>query len=377
MRVEGAAFAIVGALDAFPRRIASRAIASRGGILQRSLSRKTSVAVIGHRLAALGRADAIARRIEQARRAGAQLVSEAGFLQMLGVTSVADMPRQISARQLSDQSGLDAETIELLTLFDAFEFPEEPFGFRDMVAAKQYARLISEGLDWLGIVRAIRAGRAGQGGSFATLRLERSQWNDVLVRDGAAVTELSGQHLLALPDDELPCADALFDEAQEAEEQEDWARARTLYQKAHSIEPADPVIAFNLSHVLLKLGDRQEARRYLTKVLALDANYAEAWYNLAGIAREQGDLEAARRHLSKAVAADPTYADPLYNLALLEFDSGAYAEAARLWEKYRELDPDSDWGRRAKQGLQLIGMIESNPGYRVDRKTADQLHAAR
>lgn len=377
MQARGAVFAIIGALDAFPRRIAARAIASAGGTLQRSLSRKTEIAVIGHRLAARKGAAEIGRCIEQARRGGATPISEAAFLEAVGLVPQSAIARQITALQLSEQSGLDSEVLNLLALFDVFEFPLEPFGFRDIVAARQYARLIADGLDWLGLVRAIRGGHLQSGGTLANLRLERSGWNDVLVRDGAALRELSGQHLLALPTSDQIGADALFDEAQEAEEAEDWGRARTLYQRAHSIEPTDPVIAFNLSHVLLKLGDRAEARRYLTKVLALDPGYAEAWYNLAGIAREAGDPDAARRHLANAVSADPTYADPLYNLALIEFDAGHIEEAARLWQRYRELDPDSDWGRRAKQGLQLIGLMQQNPGYRVDRKTADQLHAAR
>ena len=54
------------------------------------------------------------------------------------------------------------------------------------------------------------------------------------------------------------------------------------------------------------------------------------------------------RYLSKAIAADPGYPDPLYNLALLEFDAGSYEQAARLWERYRELDPDSAWGKKAR-----------------------------
>ena len=84
-----------------------------------------------------------------------------------------------------DQSGLDADTLERLRLFDAFEFCEEPFGFRDLVAAKQYQRLIADGLDWLGLIRAIRSGRAASpGGTFANVRLERSSWNEVLMRDG-------------------------------------------------------------------------------------------------------------------------------------------------------------------------------------------------
>ena len=374
MQVDGAAFAIIGALEAFPRRLAARVIAARGGSLQRGISKKTKIAVLGHRLVEGWSAAKTTHRIEQARRVGATPISENAFLHLLGLMKEPEAARQISARALTDQSGLDPETFDRLRLFDAFEFAEQPFGFRDIVAAKQYQRLIGEGLDWLGLVRAIRSGRSG---NLSNVRLERSNWNDVLMRDGAALTELSGQHLLALPSDEALSADELFDAAQEAEEAEDWSRARPLYQKAHAIEPSDPVIAFNLSHVLTKLGDWQEARRYLTKVLALDPNYAEAWYNLGCIARDQKDIEAARRYLSKAVAVDPTYPDPVYNLALLEFDSGIYDEAARLWQKYRELDPDSDWGHKAKQGLQLIGLMANQPGVKVDRKMAEQLHVGR
>jgi len=61
---------------------------------------------------------------------------------------------------LIEPIGLDAEAFEHQKLFDAFEFSEEPFGFRDLVAAKQYRRLIGDGLDWLGLVRAVRSGRS-------------------------------------------------------------------------------------------------------------------------------------------------------------------------------------------------------------------------
>jgi len=378
MQVEGATFAIVGALDAFPRRLAARVVAARGGVLQRAATGKTRALVLGHRLLESSNAATIIRKIERGRKAGATPISENAFLRLLDLAKTSEATRQISARSLIDQSGLAAETYDRLRLFDAFEFSEEPFGFRDLVSAKQYRRLIGDGLDWLELMRATRSARpASSGGGLANIRLERTGRNDVLMRDGQSLTELSGQHLLALSTDDDPSADDLFDDAQEAEEAEDWARARLLYQRAHAIEPADPVIAFNLSHVLMKLGDWREARRYLTKVLALDTGYAEAWYNLASIARDQKDVEAARRYLSKAMTADPTYPDPVYNLALLEFDSGEYGEAARLWERYRELDPDSDWGRRAKQGLQLIGLMANQPGAKIDRKAAEQLFAGR
>ena len=190
MKVEGAVFAILGALEAFPRRLAVREIARRRGSIRRGISRRTSIAVFGHRAAQAWPAERILGRIEEARTAGAALISENAFLHLLALAPASATARQISTRQLLDQSGLDEETVERLRLFDAFEFSEEPYGFRDLVAAKQYARLIGEGLDWLGLLRAIRSGRvAAPSGSLASVRLERSG-SDVLMRAGEALTEL-------------------------------------------------------------------------------------------------------------------------------------------------------------------------------------------
>ena len=376
MQVEGAAFAIVGALEAFPRRLAARAIAAHGGSLQRSLSRKTKFAVLGRRMLNAWTAPKIAHRIEQARKAGAEPISEGAFLRLLGLAPQPEAARQILARKLSEQSGLDADIFDRLRLFDAFEFAEEPFGFRDLVAAKQYARLIGDGLDWLGLVRAIRSGRAGSlGGSLANVRLERSSWNDVLMRDGPALTELSGQHLLALPSEDMR-PPTIFSMTRRRRGSEDWQRARALYAKAHAVEPSDPVIAFNLSHVLMELGEWQEARRYLTKVLALDPNYAEAWYNLASIARDQNDIDAARRYLSKAVAADPIYPDPS---TISRSWSSIQALTARRQNSGKNTASSIPIpiGDKAKQGLQLIGLMANQPGAKVDRKAAEQLHVGR
>ena len=55
----------------------------------------------------------------------------------------------------------------------------------------------------------------------------------------------------------------------------------------------------------------------------------------------------------KAVAADAEYADPVYNLAHWHFEDGDFAAAARWWQKYLALDPDSEWSRKARQGLLL------------------------
>ncbi|MGH6924521.1 MAG: tetratricopeptide repeat protein [Propylenella sp.] len=364
MKGEGAVFAIIGALDAFPHRLAARAIEAWGGILRRGVSRGTDIAVVGHRLIQNATPTRIAKRLDEARRAGARLVSERGFLRLLGLARESEGERRLSAAGLLAQSGLDTESFELLRLFDIFDVAEEPFGFRDLVAGRQCAGLIRDGVEATALIRAVQTrSPISPDGGLSQVRLERSEWNRVLMRTGDALTELSGQHILALPD-ERDSVDQLFEEGKDAEDEEDWERARAAYQRCHAMDPRDPVIAFNLSHALLQLGDLQGARRTLNKVLTLDKRFAEAWFNLASIARRENDRATARRHLMKAIEADPDYPDPIYNLALLEFENGKHDEAARLWARYLELDPASEWGHKARQGLQLIGMMKNprDPG---------------
>jgi tetratricopeptide (TPR) repeat protein len=375
MAIDGAAFVILGALEAFPRRLAAREIKGRGGELRHGISGRTRFAVLGHKLIEGASAASIEARIEEARKAGARLLSENAFLRLLKLADEPEGQRELSTRQIVEQSGLDRETFERLRLFDVFESGEEPFGFRDLVAARQYAKLAAEGIGWPDLVRAARSRRSAGPGGVANVRLKRAG-KAVLMQSGEALSELSGQLVFSLPADENGRADRLFEEAREAEEAEDWARAAALYRRCVEIEPKDADVAFNLSHALLKQGEWQEARRFLNKALRLDPTYAEAWYNLAAIAREHGDPESAKRHLRQAITADPGYPDPLYNLALLEFDAGAYEKASQLWERYRELDPDSSWGQKAKYGLQLIGMMTGRPTAQREVSAADRRHLA-
>jgi tetratricopeptide (TPR) repeat protein len=358
MTVKGAVFAIIGALDAFPHRLAAREIEARGGKLRRGVSRSTDIAVVGHRLVQTSTAERILKRLEEARTAGASLISERAFLRLLGLAHESEDHRQLSAEDIRQKSGLDAETFDLLRLFDVFDVSEAPFGFRDLVAAKQCAGLIRDGVEWFALVRAIQTqSPISSDGGLSQVRLERSDWNGVLMRAGDALTELSGQHILALPE-EVDSVDELFETAKEAEDDEDWERARALYSRCHAMDPRDPVIAFNLSHAQLQLDDLEGAKRTLNKVLSLDVRFAEAWFNLAAIARRQDDPAAVRRNLKKAIVADRNYPDAIYNLALLELEEGQLSEAARLWTRYLELDPISDWSLKARAGLQLIAMLK-------------------
>jgi hypothetical protein len=65
-----ASFGLVGALRAFPQRLAARAVASRGGRLRRGVTRQTQRIVFGRRLLDRAGAAEIEARIAGLRAAG-------------------------------------------------------------------------------------------------------------------------------------------------------------------------------------------------------------------------------------------------------------------------------------------------------------------
>lgn len=356
----GSGFVIIGALAAFPKRLARREILSKGGFYRRNLSRRIDYAVFGHRLIDSRSPDRIRGHLEEARAMNAEAVSERGFLQMVGLAQAAGHPREISLAMLSGQSGLDPDMARILALFDAFHTDREPFGFQDLVAAKQYCRLLETGLQWPALIRALRLQALGR---ISGLRLESISGRDVVTRDGDQQARLDGQYLLPLPESAPEDAvDTLFADAEDAEKDGNWRYAAELYRQCILLDRSDPAIPFNLSHALMQLGDLQGAAEFLHVALKIDPAYAEAWYNLGTIARKRGNREAERRHLEQALNADADYPDALYNLAHLEYEHGDNRRAETLWERYIELDPHSKWTEKAKNGLRLIRLMEHQAG---------------
>ncbi len=156
MIVPGTVFGTVGALAAFPLRLAQREVERRHAELRRGITRRTSHVLFGRTLLArVGLAKAgeaeIARRARAERAAGRILVSENGFLRLLGLMKAPEVS-SLSRQSLIDQSGLAADDLDLLSLFDAFEHDGEPYSFRDLILARKYAELIACGATLLGAI---------------------------------------------------------------------------------------------------------------------------------------------------------------------------------------------------------------------------------
>lgn len=347
----GASVGLVGALSGFSRRRVGKEVSARGGTFHRSVTRGTTIVVFGRRLLARERGPAIAARIAAARAPGRRLLSEAGFLRRLAGAAPQD-PGVLSRGELIAQSGLRADALDALALFDAFSRDHAPFSFRDLILARKYAGLMASGAGWGAIVRSVH--RVGPATSLTAAAL-RVDLGLVYAEHGGRLAELDGQLLLGLeapPEDE----DDSFDEAEAAEAAGNFAGAAALYARALAADPSDAVAAFNRANCLARMGRSAEAEADYARALNLDPRFVEAWFNLANVARDRGRGDLARSHLARALVIDPSYADAVYNLAALEFDAGDLAAAAVMWERYLTLDGDSEWSRSAERGLRYVAL---------------------
>ena len=343
-------YGLIGALAALPRRLAERAVAERGGRLTRGTARGTTHAVFGRGLLKQEDDAGLSERLARERSAGRQVVSENGFLRRLELRPAA-AAADLSREAVLVRAGIAPEVFDLLAILDAFESDAEPFSFRDILLARQYAGLVRGGAGAVAIARSVH--RSGDPISLTAKALQVGADQAIYARHGALLSELDGQLLIPLGEPpDLP--DDLFAEAQdlEASGQPDEAAAR--YARCLALDPGDAVAAFNCANCLRASARVAEAERGYLAAIKADPGFVEAWFNLAGLVAEAGRSEAARRHLERAVALDPDYGDAVFNLAALAFEAGDLPAARRWWTRYLELDQDSDWARTARRGLVVL-----------------------
>jgi tetratricopeptide (TPR) repeat protein len=353
MALAGKTFGIVGALAAFPRRLAAREVERQQGQLRRGVTRRTTHVVFGRTFLEKTGETEIEARLAAELAAGRRVLSENGFLRLLGLMSSPDASAT-TRQSLLDQSRLSCSDFELLALFDAFEHDCEPFSFRDLILSRKYAGLIASGATWGAIARSVH--RCGPIASLTALSLHVERRDAIYAHLGDGLSELDGQMLLPLAQADDAELEDLFELAEAAEAEERYAEAAALYQRCLAIDPSDSVAAFNRANCLRAAGTAAEAAHAYTLAVKLDPGFVEAWFNFAALMRERGQVGTARRYLRKAIALDGDYADAVYNLATLEYDAGNLPEARRWWARYLDLDDHSEWARIATRGIQYVDL---------------------
>jgi tetratricopeptide (TPR) repeat protein len=348
----GKTVVFAGALGLVARREAGRAVAAHGGQLRRGLTRRTDILVVGQGAtgpAALGQLEL---KLAQADRFGAACIGEAAFLRLVRLAPPPpDEPRPHLLEELQKQTGVDPATLRLLGLFDLVMPVEGRYRFRDLVTAREVARLLREGSTLADILSSATLMQS-RGGDLAGMRLVRLAAGGLGVRVGEGLADLDGQMQLPIAETG-PDLDALFEAAEAAEAAGDLAQAERLYAACAAASPDDPTVQFNLANVLRGRRQGPEAELRYRRAVALDPRFAEAWYNLAHVMSERGRADLAERYLGQAVEADPAFGDALYNLAQLRFERDDFAGAMAAWQLYLSQDRDSAWARKARAGLAL------------------------
>jgi tetratricopeptide (TPR) repeat protein len=289
----------------------------------------------------------------------APLLSENVLRRQLGLLAApVEVDRSQDRAEIERLSGLTANLVSCLVLFDVLEPVDERYAYRDLVAAREAARLLKRGVALRDLLEAaIALGR--RGGHLAETRLTEGP-SGALVREyQGQLAELSGQLTMALhmrPEHKARSIDDLLVEAEDAEMRGDHGAAESLYTTAMRADTADPVLPFNLGNVFQAQGRASEAKVAWQIAVARDPAFAEAWYNLALAAEDDRQADLAIAQYRRAVQAQPDYADAQFNLALLLTQLDRCSEALAAWERFLELEPSSKQASTAHKAAALCRM---------------------
>jgi len=349
--------AFTGRLACMTRAEAFEVVRSHGGTPSQSVTRQTNVLVVGELGWPLLDDGRPSNKLSRAGSYGIPVVSERRFLEWIGKAVPDSLNRTYSADQIAALSKLSISTIDELVRFGLFDPRGGLFGFRDLAGARQISKLFEHGIALSEIIRSVKEVRAWlPEADLSNLRLHPSVTHHTIeIEQPEGRTDKRGQFVLpATPPEQN--ADALFEQAQAAEETGNIAEAEHLYGVLMKCDPTDAAAPFNLGNMLRSNGRRVEAEAALRAATRADPMFAEAWYNLSDLLDEQGRSEAAIDCLRKALRAAPASIDAIFNLALLLQRSNKHAEAAEYWRQYLAKDAQSEWAARARRSLKFCEM---------------------
>lgn len=357
MPLAGETLFLVGRIQGLTRRRLDTLVRLREGKLATRPGRTVSLIAFGH--------SAVDRALDDGRvalppgmAASAALISENVLRRALGLLPPPEeVDRSMGRGEIERLAGLSPNLVSCLVLFDVLEPVDEQFAWRDLVAAREAARLLKRGVAIGDVLRASIALRR-RGGTLAEARLAEGPSGELLREVGGQLAELSGQlTMFGRADQQKPRSiDDLLAEAEEAEATGEHATAESLYTTAMRADAADPVLPFNLGNVFQAQGRGAEAKVAWQIAVARDPAFAEAWYNLALAAEDEQQTDLAVAEYRRAVKAQPDYGDAHFNLALLLTKLERCDEALAAWQRFLEVEPSGKHAATAQKAIALCRM---------------------
>jgi tetratricopeptide (TPR) repeat protein len=336
-------------------------VRKHGGKPREGVTKQTDVLIVGELGWPLLDDGRPSNSLAQAKSYRVPIASERQFLEWLGQSIPQEQAKTYTADQLAALSKLPRSAVDQLEMFGLIEARGGLYGFRDLAAARQVAGLLAAGTALSVITRSLREIRKWlPDARLSNLRLFPESADRILVEQVKGRTDKTGQFVLDV-DKPADDADAVFHDAQAAEEEGDVATAERLYRRAMKMDAADPAAPFNLGNVLRAGGRNIEAETAYRAAVKADPGFAQAWYNLADVLDDQRRTKEAIDCLHRALEAEPGYADAMFNMALFLQRLERHAEAAEWWRHYLKVDGNSPWAARAKRALKYCEIQLAGP----------------
>lgn len=373
----GQRVAFTGRLASMTREHAAGVVKSRGGTVVSAISGRTTMLVVGLYGWPLRRDGGISVKVEQAERlrergGSIRIVSEDLFAELAGLRQPEPSVRKAySIDHVAQVVRVPAAVIagwEHLGLVRSDEHGD--YDFQDIVSLQTIASLVRSGARPDQIRRSLTRLAAVMPGTdrpLAQLHIVASDSGELLAQVGDALIATDGQQIFdfdqqasAIEVEPRPMAppssaDEFFDAGLALEEQERYDEAADAYRQVIALAPGRFEAYFNLGNVVRMMGSCEGAAELYRLALAIDEQSELAWYNLADVLEETGRDQDAAECLTRAVAIAPAFADAHFNLALCLARVGERDGARRHWQRYLQLDPESDWSHIARSHLARLG----------------------
>jgi len=382
--------AFAGRLSSTTRKEAESLVRQGGGRVAKTVSGRTTILVVGAHGWALRPDGGVSVKLEQAEKLKARggrirIVSELVFAEMAGRGPDAFAPKAFGIDHVAQVVGVDRATIERWERLGLIASEaSRGYDFQDIVSLQTIARLVSDGVRPERIRRSLlRLAEVSPGVErpLAQLKVVSSDTGDLLAQVGESLVSPDGQQFFdfkpvqpsepkvshtdscsevepprptlveSVVGEEPRSASDLFELAVELEEDEQYARAASLYRRVIAMEPGWAEAYFNLGNVIRMVGRSEGAEELYRLALAHDPDHPLSWYNLADVLEESGRQEEAAASLARAIDADPAFADAHFNRAVCLEELGRPRDAQAHWRAYLRLDPHSEWASIARRSL--------------------------
>ncbi len=127
--------------------------------------------------------------------------------------------------------------------------------------------------------------------------------------------------------------------------------AAEMYRAAMAAGGPSAELCFLLAELLYQMHDLTAARERYYAAIELDEDYVEARANLGCVLAELGELDLSIAAFRGALAYHDDYPDVHYHLGRILDEAARGDEAARHWEAFLRLAPDSPWADEARDRL--------------------------